>query len=288
MAATDELKLEYNKLLQCALRELTQTNLVIDGIIGTKTLQCFRRFGESLGYTYDQDPQVIDGPLGEAVYTLGAARYATAQDYTELAKRLKVPESYVRAVAEVETRDHAFLVTGKTTILFERHKFDSLLSKALKKQHVLARLLKQLAIEGNAQDVLALIRKRHPNICSSTAGGYLGGAKEWERLELARSFDQDAAFESASWGRFQIMGFNHKLAGYPSAVAMALDYEHSEKNQLKSLATFIENQPNMHSALKRRDFAEFAKLFNGPAYKNNQYDTRMDSAEKRWAKILAA
>lgn len=289
MAANDLLQVEYNKLLQCALRELTQTNLVIDGVIGKKSLSCFKAFGASIGYIFEKEPTSIDGELGEAVYSLGKARYATSQDYTALAGRLSVPESYIRAVAEVETRDHAFLVNGKTTILFERHKFNLYMAQALKDKNGLEHARRVLAMpEANAAEIMNVLRKRHPDICSAKSGGYLGGMSEYNRLEKARMYSQEAAFKSASWGRFQIMGFNHELAGYKTATDMVFMYEYSEKNQLDSLATFIISQPDMHRALKARDFAKFASLYNGKAYAENKYDIKMDQAEIKWAKALAA
>ncbi len=42
---------------------------------------------------------------------------------------------------------------------------------------------------------------------------YLGGVHEYKRLELAKEIDGECALKSASWGMFQIMGFNHRLCG---------------------------------------------------------------------------
>jgi N-acetylmuramidase len=42
---------------------------------------------------------------------------------------------------------------------------------------------------------------------------YRGGEREYPRLMKAMLLDRAAALKSASWGRFQVMGFNHSLAG---------------------------------------------------------------------------
>ena len=42
---------------------------------------------------------------------------------------------------------------------------------------------------------------------------YLGGVHEYKRLELAKEIDEECALKSASWGMFQIMGFNHLYCG---------------------------------------------------------------------------
>lgn len=289
MSIDNTLLLERNKLLQQGLRELSKTDLIIDGIHGPKTITAFKKFGDLINFKFDSEPTAIEGPLAEKVHEFACSRYATDKDFTELAKSLAVPESYMRAVAEVETRDHAFLVDGRCTILFERHKFNQYLTAALKSADTLLRVSKTIGlVKANAEEVMSRIREVYPNICSKSPGGYKGKEAEYPRLDAAKLLDLESAFKSASWGRFQIMGFNHMLAGYSSAVEMAMAYEYSEVAQLKSLATFIKAQPAMLSALRARNFAKFAELYNGKDYAKNNYDGKMDAAERKWAKALAA
>lgn len=287
---TDLKQLEYNKLMQSGLRELSTTDLLIDGVLGAKSLAAFKKFGDIIGYKFDKEPTSISGPLADKVHEFSCSRYATDADFVRMAKSLAVPESYLRAVAEVETMGNAYLVDGRCTILFERHKFNTYLTAATHAdKEVSARVAKVLGITETAPaTVMAKLREKYPNICSVTAGGYVGKAGEYPRIDQAKLFDLESAYRSASWGRFQIMGFNHKLAGYNSAVEMALDYERSEVAQFESLVKFIQNQPNLLKALRARDFATFASGYNGSAYKINKYDTRMDAAEVKWAKALAA
>lgn len=47
-------------------------------------------------------------------------------------------------------------------------------------------------------------------------GHYKGGMGEYDRLEQARKIHPEAADSSASWGMFQIMGFNYAACGKKS------------------------------------------------------------------------
>ena len=38
----------------------------------------------------------------------------------------------------------------------------------------------------------------------------------------------------------------------------------------------------MHLALQKQDWATFAKLYNGPAYKKNNYDSKLANAYARY------
>lgn len=57
----------------------------------------------------------------------------------------------------------------------------------------------------------------------------------------------------------------------------------SEGEQLKALVKFIEADPVLHKALKARKWAEFAKRYNGPAYKENDYDIKLARAYQQFA-----
>ncbi|PCR16417.1 hypothetical protein CQA65_30210, partial [Klebsiella pneumoniae] len=54
----------------------------------------------------------------------------------------------------------------------------------------------------------------YPTLVNAKAGGYTGGDAELERLHGAIAIDKDCAYESASYGLFQIMGFNCVICGY--------------------------------------------------------------------------
>lgn len=108
--------------------------------------------------------------------------------------------------------------------------------------------------------------------------GVEGQPKEWAAFEEAAKSDLHSAIMSTSWGLGQVMGFNHKSAGYITPEAMVDAFKESEYNQLKGMLEFIKNTPSMFAALQAKDWAIFAKFYNGPLYKNFNYDTRLAAA----------
>jgi hypothetical protein len=74
------------------------------------------------------------------------------------------------------------------------------------------------------------------------------------------------------------MGFNYKVAGYSDIEEFFKAMHHSEGKQLDAMMTFIKNNPAMISALRSHDWAAFANTYNGPAYRRNQYHTKLAQA----------
>lgn len=183
----------------------------------------------------------------------------TAADFTTAALLLGTDEASVRTVAEVEANGGGFLTTGEPKILFERHWMYKLLKK------------KGLSIK----DVPV-------NIANSKPGGYLGGFKEHGRLQKATTYDRECALQSASWGMFQIMGFNYAACGFKSIQEFINAMYHSEGSQLLAFVNFIKNDRRMLAALKAKDWASFAKYYNGPNYAINKYDVKLANAYKKW------
>lgn len=174
-------------------------------------------------------------------------------EYVVAADALGVNVACVKAVVKVESRGSGFLASGEPVILFERH--------------WMYKLLKQKGINPPLSDV-----------CDPKAGGYLGGAREHERLAKAVKIDRECALQSASWGLFQIMGFHWKSLGYASVQAFINDQYTSEGKQLSTFVKFIKINPSMLAALKARDWAKFARLYNGPEYAKNKYDSKLAEA----------
>ena len=100
---------------------------------------------------------------------------------------------------------------------------------------------------------------------------------------MARLIDDTAALESASWGAFQIMGFHWQRLGYASVQDFVTEMSAGESQQFDAFTRFIETDPALLKALKSRKWAEFAKLYNGPDYLRNLYDTKLQRAYERHA-----
>jgi LysM repeat protein len=178
----------------------------------------------------------------------------TAADWQRAANSLGVDVASIKAVADVEAAGGGFLSNGDPKILFEAHQFSRL--------------------TGRRYD------STHPGISSRrwNRSLYKGGAAEHTRLKEAAALNETAALKSASWGKFQIMGFNYKTAGYSSVQAFVKDMRASEGKQLDAFVNFIKSNPSMHRALKNHDWATFARLYNGSGYAQNHYDTKIAQA----------
>lgn len=182
----------------------------------------------------------------------------TEADKQAAAKRLGVKLSALKAVCDVESRGTGFLSDGNAVILFERH--------------VMYRQLKKNGIDADS------FAECQPDIVNRFAGGYLGGLREWPRLNDACLIHRPSALESASWGLFQLMGFHWELLGYPSVESFVTDMQSSEGRQLNAFCTFIMKNPQRHKALQGLRFAEFARLYNGADYQKNKYDLKLATA----------
>lgn len=105
--------------------------------------------------------------------------------------------------------------------------------------------------------------------------------KTWEaeqdRLNRAIFLDREAALKSASWGRFQLMGFNHKMCGFDHVEDFVDAMKTGELDQLLAFVAFVEHA-GLGKFLRRQDWEGFALGYNGPREKENDYDARLAAA----------
>jgi hypothetical protein len=87
---------------------------------------------------------------------------------------------------------------------------------------------------------------------------------EWAAFNFASTIDAGAAKKSISMGLVQIMGFNHRTIGYASPDAMFAAFAADEKFQLLGFFNFVKNDQRQINALRNRDYAGFARIYNGP------------------------
>src|SRR5690606_33882711 len=113
-------------------------------------------------------------------------------------------------------------------------------------------------------------------------------AGEWKRLDRAATLDPAAAMQSASWGAFQIMGVNYALCGFDSLGAFVECQASGADGQLETFAGFIARPGSpLLQPLRRKDWARFARLYNGPGYAQNRYDEKLAQAYARHAGTAA-
>jgi hypothetical protein len=145
-----------------------------------------------------------------------------------------------------------------------------------------ASCLPKVLFEGHAFHRLTQGRFAHSHPTLSypkwTKKHYAGtGLGEWERLNQACVLDRTAALQSASWGAFQIMGFNYALCGCSDVEEFVSKQKAGATEQLECFAQFISRDVFL-SALRRRDWVAFAAAYNGPGYAANSYDKKMAAA----------
>jgi hypothetical protein len=87
---------------------------------------------------------------------------------------------------------------------------------------------------------------------------------EWAAFNFASTIDASAAKKSISMGLVQIMGFNNRAIGYASPDAMFAAFAADEKFQLLGFFNFVKNDQRQIDTLRNRDFAGFARIYNGP------------------------
>jgi hypothetical protein len=166
------------------------------------------------------------------------------------------------SVLTVESRGFGFLADRRPKILFERHIF--------------------------YQETAGRFAAEAPDICARSGGGYSGGAVEYDRLGRALALchrdnlGDDPALRSASWGLGQVMGFNAVGAGFSSPVDMIERMAASEDAQLAGMAGFIASE-KLDAKLRNRDWAGFARRYNGTNYWKNEYDMKLKSAFEKFS-----
>lgn len=246
-------------LLQRLLREAGY-DIAVDGDFGSKTDAAVRDFQE-------QHKLVSDGVVGPKTwikFTITfpqhfeklADRFLSEDDIRKAAGNLGIEVATVKAVRQVEARGTGFKDEWPV-ILFERHVF--------------WRQLKEHGKDPSEH------RAGNEDILSPRSGGYLGCVKEHDRLKRARRIDTAAALESASWGMFQIMGFHWKSLGYSSINQFVKCMHRSEADHLEAFVKYISSE-KLIRPLKNKDWAAFARRYNGPAYKRNKYDSKLARA----------
>lgn len=215
-------------------------------IYDDKTVESVKQFQFDNALT----PDGAYGPLTNAAL-VRRPKDAMAQ----LAAALGCEEAAIGAVVRVETAGAGFLDDGRPKILLERHYVWRLAGPSLRPKFA-----------------------SRPDLCNMTPGGYLGGAREWDRYEtvVAITGGEALAASCVSWGLPQIMGANYAQAGYPTVLSLATAMARDEMAQLRALQSFIRSSPALLSALRNKDWHSFAVHYNGPAQKG--YDERMAAA----------
>lgn len=190
----------------------------------------------------------------------GKAKRLDDIDLPLIGREIGVGEDEVHAILDVESAGSGFDKQSRPKMLFEPHVFWRELGAGAKRD--------KAAAAGLAYPRW---KRNYP-------------ADSYPRLAKALAIDEEAALRSASWGLPQMMGFNCKLAGYPTAKAMVTDFLNDEDTHLRAMVRFI-TATGLDDELRRHDWKGFARGYNGPGFAQNGYDRKLAQAFARWQKI---
>jgi hypothetical protein len=188
----------------------------------------------------------------------------TEQDYQAAARALDCEVAAIKAVAEVETSAAGFLEDGNLRILFEGHKFYEFTGGKFAQDH----------------PTICYPKFTHEFYCKGDAE--TRGKGELQRLGQAMALDPAAARKSCSVGRFQVMGFNYAVCGFSSVDQFWDTMSRTEGDHLNAFCSFVKRN-GLDRYLRTRNWAEFARRYNGASYKENRYDTKLAAAYAKYS-----
>lgn len=243
--------------------------LAVDGSVGPQTVGAIESFQRRVLSMTHPDGRVDPGGSTLAALASDAGEPPSAPpfrlptgpgkpglseaDFQRAARTLRCEIAGIKAVAEVEARGDGYLASGRPKILFEAHVF--------------------------SRETRHAYDRTHLDISSPTWNRalYKGGEKEYERLERAMALDIPAALASASWGRFQVMGFNYQHAGFSSVETFVNAMFESESRHLDAFISFLQ-ATGLATPLREQRWADFARGYNGAGFAANQYDVKLKAA----------
>ncbi|MEO7917128.1 MAG: N-acetylmuramidase domain-containing protein [Dokdonella sp.] len=188
-------------------------------------------------------------------------RSISADDWKALSSRVNLEVAILRAVARVESAGDGFVLIQSgwvPKVLFEGHVFHKLTQGRFDKDY----------------PKLSYPKWDRTHYAKTQQG-------EHERMDAACVLDRVAALQSTSWGAFQIMGFNCAACGFGDVEAFVRAQQSGAAGQLDAFARFID-RPGYLRPLRAKNWAVFAKLYNGPGYAANKYDIKLKQAFDRY------
>lgn len=204
------------------------------------------------------------------------------QDYIDGAAQLGCTVAQIKAIFEVEASGAGWFTDVRADILARDGPGGFLdgpnLPKILFEAHIFDR------------ETGGRFRASHPKLSSAkwNRALYVGGQGEYIRLDEAMALDRKAALRSASWGAPQIMGFNHKLAGFDDVETFVAAMKSGIRAHLLAFVAFIKNS-HLADELRRvsndpEDCRPIARGYNGEAYAANDYHSKIAAAHRKWSR----
>lgn len=214
------------------------------------------------------------------------------RDYEDAAMEIKCEAGMIYAIAKQESGSAPFInLWGRKlpNIRFERH------------------LFRKITGEGNSPYL-----KTNPDICGAPyikakkdkkTGKYIRGDEnhvgelialedvqgiegdfQYKRFAKAYALDKNAAIQATSWGKFQILGMNYKIAGFNSPIAFAKAMCRSELEHLMIFIGFANKNLVLRRGLQTKNYEEVARGHNGEKWRkfNPKYAANIEANYKEY------
>jgi hypothetical protein len=218
----------------------------------------------------------------------------SSQDIRAAATELGCDPSLIYAIARQESATSSFTkVDGRTapSILYERHIFRKYTSPHMKPpspyehdHHEICGPGYHRTRKGQGKEKGQLIDRNTNEIAVSDDIYGPSGKHQYERLCKAYALDRAAALESCSWGKFQIMGFNFKAAGYADVFAFVKGMSSGDPAHIKAFLKFAKTNKTLLSGLQNKNYEQIAEGHNGAEWRklNPEYASNIEKFSKDW------
>lgn len=191
-------------------------------------------------------PIKVDGVFGpkskEALRRVlsGPTKPVSDHDIARAAEAFGLTPAMVGAIYEVESKGRGMSqATGLPVILYEPHVF----SRLTKRQ-----------FDGSHPEISYPKWKTLPYPATQT--------RRYDQMLAACALAPSEAFQSASWGLGQVMGFNYRTCGFDDIWSFVRAMASGEPAQLKAMLAFIKSN-GLVPAIIRKDWKAVARAYNG-------------------------
>ena len=189
---------------------------------------------------------------------IGTGRRLAQGDVGDAARAIGIETAVLLAFLEVEAAGRGFDRQNRPKMLFEPHVFWRNLAGALRDK---------AAALGLAYKAW---KRNYP-------------ADSYPRLSKAIGIARESAFRSGSYGLPQILGENHKAAGFASAEQMFSTMKQGEREQLLAMVALLKSW-GLAKHLTGKDFSQpeswwpAVERYNGKSFRANGYDAKCAAA----------
>lgn len=167
-------------------------------------------------------------------------------DFVRVGEERGVEAWKLHGLTDIESRRGGFDNDGRAIMVPELHKFSEFTFQAYDKAHP--------DLSAKKWIHPAKVKPGHPYT--------LDNSGRWDVLARQAALSFDAAIKAASWGAFQIMGFNYKALNFDTPLELVRAIYEGERRQLDLAVQFLISQGGFE-ALLRGDYFRAAIVQNG-------------------------